>query len=100
MFTYSSIESFNFKVYNEEIKDLLNSKQVEPLNIREENNSIKVANLTEITVVSASCTKELLDRGTSSRAVGGTAMNDQSSRSHAIFTITLEQLIEGCLLLS
>jgi kinesin family protein 4/21/27 len=27
------------------------------------------------------------------RVVGGTAMNDQSSRSHAIFTITLEQII-------
>ena len=26
------------------------------------------------------------------RVVGGTAMNDQSSRSHAIFTISLEQI--------
>jgi kinesin family protein 4/21/27 len=83
------------KVYNEEIKDLLNPRQLEPLNIREENNSIKVVNLTETSVSCALETRELLDRGTSGRVVGGTAMNDQSSRSHAIFTITLEQLIEG-----
>jgi hypothetical protein len=37
----------------------------------------------------------LLDGGTSARVVGGTAMNDQSSRSHAILTITIEKLIEG-----
>ena len=36
-----------------------------------------------------------LQRGSSQRVVGGTAMNDQSSRSHAIFTITLEQR-ENC----
>ncbi len=36
----------------------------------------------------------MLDGGTFARVVGGTAMNDQSSRSHAILTITLEQLIE------
>ena len=36
-----------------------------------------------------------LKRGSSQRVVGGTAMNDQSSRSHAIFTITLEQR-ENC----
>jgi hypothetical protein len=82
------------KIYNEDIKDLLNPKQAEPLNIREENNTIKVVNLTETVVTSAAYTKELLERGSSVRVVGGTAMNEQSSRSHAIFTITLEQLNE------
>ncbi len=83
-----------FEIYNEDIKDLLNPKQAEPLNIREENNSIKVVNLSEMDVVSATMTKELLERGSSLRVTGGTAMNEQSSRSHAIFTITLEQLNE------
>ena len=54
-----------------------------------------MVNLTETPVSSAFETRELLDRGTSGRVVGGTAMNDQSSRSHTIFTITLEQLYEG-----
>ncbi len=85
---------FNFKIYNEDIKDLLNSKQTDPLNIREENNSIKVVNLSDIVVTSAANTKEYLEKGSSLRVVGGTAMNDQSSRSHAIFTITLEQFNE------
>ena len=39
------------EIYNEEIKDLLNLKiNAEPLNIREENNSIRVANLLEMEV--------------------------------------------------
>ena len=33
----------------------------------------------------------MLEKGSSLRVVGDTAMNDESSRSHAIFTITLEQ---------
>ena len=40
------------EVYNEEIKDLFAEKtpgvNVEPLNIREENNSIRVVNLSEV----------------------------------------------------
>jgi kinesin family protein 4/21/27 len=82
------------EVYNEEIKDLFNMKPAsttEPLNIREENNTIRVANLSELVVTNALQTIQLLEKGSSLRVVGGTAMNDQSSRSHAIFTITLEQ---------
>ncbi|CAN7000056.1 unnamed protein product [Brassica rapa subsp. trilocularis] len=33
-----------------------------------------------------------LDQGLVSRASGSTNMNNQSSRSHAIFTITVEQM--------
>jgi kinesin family protein 4/21/27 len=83
-----------FEVNNKEIKDLFNTKSTsnnEPLNIREENNTIRVAGLSEIVVTNALKTIELLEKGSFLREVGGTAMNDQSSRSHAIFTITLEQ---------
>ena len=113
------------EVYNEEIKDLFVARPAtsssfssstfgsgggangggggaqqsvaygEPLNIREEGNSIRVVNLSEITVTNAQATVALLERGSSLRVVGGTAMNDQSSRSHAIFTITLEQARAG-----
>ena len=84
------------EVYNEEIKDLFNMRSLnggpsESLNIREENNSIRVVNLSETVVTDAFTTIQLLEKGSSMRVVGGTAMNDQSSRSHAIFTITLEQ---------
>jgi kinesin family protein 4/21/27 len=80
------------EIYNEEIKDLLNLKaNAEPLNVREENNTIRVVNLLEIDVNDAMETIRWLQKGSSQRVVGGTAMNDSSSRSHAIFTITLEQ---------
>jgi kinesin family protein 4/21/27 len=84
------------EIYNEEIKDLLNLKvNAEPLNVREENNSIRVVNLLEVDVNDAMETIRWLQKGSSQRVVGGTAMNDSSSRSHAIFTITLEQKAEG-----
>ena len=54
-------------------------------------NTIRVDNLSEITVNNALSTIKLLEKGSSLRVVGGTAMNDQSSRSHAIFTITLNR---------
>jgi hypothetical protein len=34
---------------------------------------------------------QLLERGSAARATGATLMNEASSRSHAIFTLTLEQ---------
>ena len=63
----------------------------EPLNIREENNSIRVVGLSETEVSDANETIHMLEMGSSNRMTGGTAMNEQSSRSHAIFTISLEQ---------
>jgi hypothetical protein len=33
----------------------------------------------------------ILPQGSACRATGATAMNEQSSRSHAIFTITVQQ---------
>lgn len=72
-------------------KDLFGTGPQEPLNIREENNSIRVVNLSEAHVEDARSTITLLEKGTAMRMTGGTAMNNESSRSHAIFTITLEQ---------
>ena len=47
--------------------------------------------LTERQVLSASEMVGCLELGNAARTVGSTAMNAASSRSHAIFTITLEQ---------
>lgn len=51
----------------------------------------QIVGLTERRVVSASEMVGCLELGNSARTVGSTAMNAASSRSHAIFTITLEQ---------
>ena len=55
------------EVYNEEIKDLFVAKTIgscqEPLNIREENNTIRVVNLSEIQVYNALTTIQLLEKG-------------------------------------
>lgn len=79
------------EVYNEEIKDLFINGVSDPLNIREENNSIRVVGLSETEVNDANQTIQMLEKGSANRMTGGTAMNEQSSRSHAIFTIALEQ---------
>ncbi|XWS24204.1 hypothetical protein CRYUN_Cryun28dG0080600 [Craigia yunnanensis] len=64
-----------------------------PIQIRESSNG--VITLAGSTGVSVSTLKEMaacLGQGSLSRATGSTNMNNQSSRSHAIFTISLEQM--------
>lgn len=52
---------------------------------------LQIVGLTERQVFSAHEMVSCLELGNSARTVGSTAMNAASSRSHAIFTITLEQ---------
>ncbi|XP_061596036.1 kinesin family member 4 [Cololabis saira] len=81
------------EIYNEEILDLLCSSKDKPaISIREDpKEGIKIVGLTENQVSSAYEMVSCLELGNSARTVGSTAMNAASSRSHAIFTITLEQ---------
>ncbi|EDL95927.1 kinesin family member 4 [Rattus norvegicus] len=82
------------EIYNEEILDLLCSsrEKASQINIREDpKEGIKIVGLTEKTVLVASDTVSCLEQGNNCRTVASTAMNSQSSRSHAIFTISIEQ---------
>uniref|UniRef100_G1S420 Kinesin family member 4B n=1 Tax=Nomascus leucogenys TaxID=61853 RepID=G1S420_NOMLE len=81
------------EIYNEEILDLLcPSHEKAQINIREDpKEGIKIVGLTEKTVLVALDTVSCLEQGNNSRTVASTAMNSQSSRSHAIFTISIEQ---------
>lgn len=64
-----------------------------PIQIRESSNGvITLAGSTEISVSTLKQMAACLEQGSLSRATGSTNMNNQSSRSHAIFTITLEQM--------
>ncbi|KAK4262329.1 hypothetical protein QN277_027901 [Acacia crassicarpa] len=63
------------------------------IQIRETSNGvITLAGSTEVSVGTLQEMAACLEQGSLSRATGSTNMNNQSSRSHAIFTITLEQM--------
>ncbi|XP_034033551.1 kinesin family member 4 [Thalassophryne amazonica] len=87
------LEVSYLEIYNEDILDLLcTSKEKPALSIREDpKDGIKIVGLTDKQVFTAQEMVSCLELGNSARTVGSTAMNIASSRSHAIFTITLEQ---------
>ncbi|XP_041051812.1 kinesin family member 4 isoform X2 [Carcharodon carcharias] len=81
------------EIYNEEILDLLHpSREKSQIHIREDpKEGIKIVGLIETKVLTAMDMVNCLEQGNSTRTVAATAMNSQSSRSHAIFTVTVEQ---------
>ncbi|XP_075394771.1 chromosome-associated kinesin KIF4A isoform X2 [Tenrec ecaudatus] len=89
-----SLKVSYLEIYNEEILDLLcaSREKASPINVREDpKEGIKIVGLTEKTVLVALDTVSCLEQGNNCRTVASTAMNSQSSRSHAIFTISIEQ---------
>lgn len=95
-----SKEDWNFKVtvsfmelYQEQLYDLLTDKQRNQsiVDIRDDGKNIKIAGLVEKEVKNAMETLDCLTQGSVGRATGATAMNAQSSRSHAIFTLCVYQ---------
>ncbi|NXE13487.1 KIF4 protein, partial [Lophotis ruficrista] len=82
------------EIYNEDILDLLcpSRERTSQISIREDpKEGIKIVGLTERSVTCAQDTVSCLEQGNNSRTVASTAMNSQSSRSHAIFTICIDQ---------
>ncbi|NWU65485.1 KIF4 protein, partial [Pterocles burchelli] len=82
------------EIYNEDILDLLcpSRERSSQISIREDpKEGIKIVGLTERNVTCAQDTVCCLEQGNNSRTVASTAMNSQSSRSHAIFTICIDQ---------
>ncbi|XP_054920193.1 chromosome-associated kinesin KIF4A [Dermacentor andersoni] len=81
------------EIYKEDVFDLFSKNQDrESLQIREDQNgAIKIFNLTELNVTTPEETIRLLEVGSASRSTASTNMNARSSRSHAIFTLTVEQ---------
>ncbi|NWS45258.1 KIF4 protein, partial [Probosciger aterrimus] len=82
------------EIYNEDILDLLcpSTERPSQISIREDpKEGIKIVGLTERNVACAQEMVFCLEQGNNSRTVASTAMNSQSSRSHAIFTICIDQ---------
>ncbi len=102
----SSLSDFTIKVsflelYNEELHDLLDpltigaidrvtGKPLKELFIKEKTGAIYVQGLKEETVQSKEECVELLNKGINHRTTSATLMNEGSSRSHAIFTVSIE----------
>ena len=89
------IRAAYLQIYNEMISDLLKPNNPNRnLNIREDKKKgLYVEHLSEWAVRVPSDIYSLLEKGASCREVSNTNMNDVSSRSHAVFMITVEQLI-------
>ncbi|BDA47346.1 probable Kinesin-like protein KIF17 at N-terminal half [Coccomyxa sp. Obi] len=89
----SQVRASFLEVYNEEVRDLLSKQSKKPLDVREHRSSgVYVKGLTAIIVKSAAEIEKVLEVGKRNRSVGATLMNQDSSRSHSIFTITVEML--------
>ena len=80
------------EIYNEEVRDLLNSKdQQTRLEVKERPDvGVYVKDLTTVNVNNADDMDKIMTVGNKNRSVGSTNMNAHSSRSHAIFTTTIE----------
>ena len=86
------IRASYLQIYNESISDLLKPEK-KNLQIREDKKKgIYVDLLSEWAVRTPVDLYALLKRGGSYRTTAATLMNDVSSRSHAVFVITVEQM--------
>ncbi|KAL9547751.1 hypothetical protein PS6_006978 [Mucor atramentarius] len=83
------------EIYNEDLHDLLNSAPIDelpPITIREDTKGrIYWTGVKEVLVHSTDDVLYYLEQGTQNRATGATDMNEKSSRSHAIFSVSLKQ---------
>lgn len=76
------------EVYQENIYDLL-GKRREKLNIRDGSGKVEVARLSTHAVTSTQDSFKLMDIASSKRSKASTFLNTGSSRSHAVYTLTL-----------
>ncbi|PAV65692.1 hypothetical protein WR25_17211 [Diploscapter pachys] len=85
------------EIYNEDIRDLLAKDGTgHNLEIKERSDiGVYVKNLSSVTVGSASYMQKIMEFGNKNRKVGATMMNVESSRSHAMFTVTIESSKDG-----
>ena len=84
------------EIYNEDIRDLLGKVVTNKLELGETaEGGIYVKDLTSVVVKSAAEVDAVLQAGKKNRVTGATKMNAQSSRSHAIFTVTVENQGKG-----
>ncbi|XP_069692798.1 osmotic avoidance abnormal protein 3-like isoform X2 [Periplaneta americana] len=81
------------EIYNEEIRDLLGLDVKRKLDLKEHaDKGVYVQDLSMHPVQSVADCEQLMERGWKNRSTGATLMNADSSRSHSIFSISLEMM--------
>lgn len=79
------------EIYQEDIRDLLSKDQQKRLELRERPDSgVYVQDLSSFVAKSVKEIERVMSVGNQNRSVGCTNMNEHSSRSHAIFILTVE----------
>ncbi|KYQ57477.1 Kinesin-like protein KIF3B [Trachymyrmex zeteki] len=79
------------EIYQEEIRDLLHPDQSLRFELKEKPDiGVYVKDLSTAVCKSATEIQHLMNVGNQNRTIGATNMNEHSSRSHAIFLITIE----------
>uniref|UniRef100_A0A452UX45 Kinesin-like protein n=1 Tax=Ursus maritimus TaxID=29073 RepID=A0A452UX45_URSMA len=79
------------EIYNEDIRDLLGADTKQKLELKEHpEKGVYVKGLSMHTVHSVAQCERVMETGWKNRSVGYTLMNKDSSRSHSIFTVSIE----------
>ncbi|KAF5900348.1 kinesin-like protein KIF3C isoform X1, partial [Clarias magur] len=79
------------EIYQEEIRDLLTADHSKRLELKESPESgVYVRDLSSFVAKNVKEMEHVLNAGNRTRSVGATDMNERSSRSHAIFSVTVE----------
>jgi kinesin family protein 13 len=94
----AKVEVSYMEIYNEKVHDLLDpmtsTSNKHGLKVREHNVlGPYVDGLSQLAVISSQAIKALMEEGNKSRTVASTNMNNESSRSHAVFSIVLTQTL-------
>ena len=80
------------EIYNEEIRDLLSKNPKNKLELHEKTDTgVYVKGLSFFAAKTSDEIRKIMHIGSKNRSVGSTAMNEQSSRSHSLFQITVER---------
>ncbi|KAF0756304.1 osmotic avoidance abnormal protein 3 isoform X2 [Aphis craccivora] len=81
------------EIYNEEVRDLLSTDTKRRLELKENpERGVYVHELSHHAVHDVIECQKLMEQGWRNRATGATMMNADSSRSHSIFTISVEMM--------
>ncbi|XP_054651557.1 kinesin-like protein KIF3C [Dunckerocampus dactyliophorus] len=90
------VRSSYLEIYQEEIRDLLRKDNNRKLELKENPDyGVYVKDLSSVVTKNAAEIQHVMNLGDQSRSVGITNMNERSSRSHAIFVVTVECSQEG-----